>query len=213
MRDRWYKVNGCCCISLLKCLMAKCREVVLFPNMSLQTDTKHFLGNERKWSCWYIKLSLILPLIYDVGILRWPKWLAWVYYEFVLSEDIKYSLCKAHVYHHRIVFIYIKPFIKTSAITVLYFVPILPSLFLSFPTPKAKAGKVCGGGTAWEGKQTGNSHLEPPLGASETSKYENIRGAESIVSILALKQNLTNFATTSPRLSRRITWVMRLWFY
>ena len=41
-------------------------------------------------------------------------------------------------------------------------------------------------------------------GASETRKNENIRGFESITSMLALKKNLANFAITSPRLPRRI---------
>lgn len=40
--------------------------------------------------------------------------------------------------------------------------------------------------------------------ASETSKHENIKGVESVMNMLALEKNLTNFASTSPRLPRRI---------
>lgn len=43
-----------------------------------------------------------------------------------------------------------------------------------------------------------------PRGLLEPTKIKYIRAAESVVVILALKKNLTNFSSTSPRLAKGI---------
>lgn len=62
-----------------------------------------------------------------------------VYYEFVPSEDIKYST-KCHVHHDGTAFIYVKRFMPAPVITLSYLVILFCPLYpvLSYPLKKDK---------------------------------------------------------------------------